>query len=402
MKSTSRDIRIRNCFSVLRHLIADNPTSRQLLARETDLSVATVSNLVTDLIELGVVVEVGREDSGGGRPRALLAPNTSGGILIGIDVATTYAKFEVYDLALTLLVRLEERLEPDENTPKQVIAHIVSGMEAVRENFGDREVIGIGLSLPGQVDVAGGVSVFAPNWDWHDVAFKDLLHELLRPEVPVYLDNSLKTAAVGELWFGDGRGVDRFAVVVLGTGVGVGLALDGKLYRGATNSAGEWGHTTIHPDGRRCRCGRDGCVEAYVGAPAIFRTWAEFAGGPVELESQERTMEALADAWRSGDEAAVRAVAAVADELALGMANLVNLINPELVVITGWVATTLGEALLPELERRLPARVLEEPLRVLELKRDMQRRNMVNLGAAALALEGHLSRINTVGARSRR
>ncbi|WP_100444047.1 ROK family transcriptional regulator [Glycomyces xiaoerkulensis] len=401
MKSTSRDIRIRNCFSVLRHLIADNPTSRQLVARETDLSVATVSNLVTDLIELGVVVEVGREESGGGRPRALLAPHTSGGVLIGVDVAETYVHLEVYDLGLTVVDRVWQPLDTSENTPDEVIGHLVDGIETVSDRLGGRPILGLGVSLPGQVDVAGGVSTFAPNWNWRNVPFRALLTERLRVDVPVYLDNPLKTVTVGELWFGDGRGVDRLAVVNLGTGVGAGLAFNGDLYRGATNSAGEWGHTTIDPDGPQCRCGARGCVEAHVGAPAILRRWGELDPRAAE-GSQAEALAALAAAWRAGEDSAVRTVEAVSRSLALGVANLVNIVNPDLVVLIGWVMRELGEGLLPEVERRLPEQAMEVPLKALELKVNHQTRNMVSLGAAALALEGHLNLINTVGARSRR
>ncbi|THV33542.1 ROK family transcriptional regulator [Glycomyces buryatensis] len=401
MKSTSRDIRLRNCFSVLRHLIADAPTSRQLLARETDLSVATVSNLVTDLIELGVVVEVGREDSGGGRPRALLSPNVGGGVLIGVDVAETYVHLEVYDLAMTVIERVEERMEPSENSPDQVIGHIAAGMDVVREHLGERPILGLGVSLPGQVDVTWGVSGFAPNWNWHDVPFRDLLGERLRLDVPIYLDNPLKTVTVGELWFGDGRGVDRLAVLVLGTGVGAGLAFGGQLYRGATNSAGEWGHTTINPGGPQCRCGAKGCIEAYVGAPAILWQWGQL-DERADSGSQTEAMATLAAAWRAGEPTALRTVETVSDYLAAGVANLVNLVNPDLVVLNGWVTGVLGDALIPELERRLPQQAMAAPLGALRLLRNRQERNMVSLGAAALALEGHLNLINTVGSRNRK
>jgi len=401
MKSTSRDIRLRNCFAVLRHLIADAPTSRQILARETDLSVATVSNLVTDLIDLGVVVEVGREDSGGGRPRALLAPNVGGGVMIGVDVAETYVHLEVYDLALTVVDRVDERMEPSENRPDQVIEHIASAMDQVRERLGDRAILGLGVSLPGQVDVAWGVSGFAPNWNWHDVPFRNLLGERLDLDVPIYLDNPLKTITVGELWFGDGRGVDRLAVLILGTGVGAGLAFGGQLYRGATNSAGEWGHTTINPAGPQCRCGAKGCIEAYVGAPAILWQWAQL-DGRAGNGSQTEAMAALAAAWEAGEPSALRTVETVAEYLAAGVANLLNLVNPDLVVFDGWVTAVLGDALIPEFERHLAAHAMEAPLKAARLKRNEQGRNMVALGAAALALEGHLSRLNTVGSRSRR
>ncbi|GAA2146439.1 ROK family transcriptional regulator [Glycomyces algeriensis] len=401
MKSTSRDIRLRNCFAVLRHLIADAPTSRQILARETDLSVATVSNLVTDLIELGVVVEVGREDSGGGRPRALLAPNAGGGVMIGVDVAETYVYLEVYDLTLAVVDRVEERMEPSENAPEQVIGHIVSAMDQIRERLGDRAILGLGVSLPGQVDVTWGVSGFAPNWNWHDVPFRKLLDDRLQLGVPIYLDNPLKTITVGELWFGDGRGVDRLAVLILGTGVGAGLAFGGQLYRGATNSAGEWGHTTINPAGPQCRCGAKGCIEAYVGAPAILWHWGQL-DPRAALGSQTEAMAALAAAWEAGETTAVRTVETVAEYLAAGVANLLNLFNPDLVVFDGWVTSVLGDALVPEFQRRLADHAMEAPLKAARLKRNGQDRNMVALGAAALALEGHLNRLNTVGSRSRR
>jgi predicted NBD/HSP70 family sugar kinase len=401
MKSTSRDIRIRNCFSVLRHLIAETPTSRQILARETELSVATVSNLVSDLIELGVVVEVGHEDSGGGRPRALLAPNAGGGVLIGVDVAETYVQLEAYDLALNVLHRVDERLDTAETTPDQGLGHLLDGIAAVRERLEGREVLGLGVSLPGQIDVAGGVSTFAPNWNWHDVPFRDMLAGRLDLDVPIYLDNPLKTVTVGELWFGDGRGVNRLAVVNLGTGCGVGLAFEGKLYRGATNSAGEWGHTTLDPDGPECRCGSRGCVEAYVGAAAILRQWGEF-DERARLGSQSDAMAALAAAEEAGEPEAVRTLEAVSRHLAVGVANLVNLVNPDLVVFIGWVARVVGGPLRREVGRRLPDYAMEAPLEAARVKWNDQERNMVCLGAAALALEGHLNRINTVGARARR
>ncbi len=190
-------------------------------------------------------------------------------------------------------------------------------------------------------------------------------------------------------------------MVNLGTGCGVGLAFEGKLYRGATNSAGEWGHTTLDPDGPECRCGAKGCVEAYVGAPAILRQWGE-SDERARSGSQSEAMAALAAAWAAGEPAAVRTVATVSRRLAAGVANLVNLVNPDLVVLIGWVTRALGDGLMPELERRLPEHAMAAPLAAMALKRNSQERNMVCLGAAALALEGHLHRINTVGARARR
>jgi predicted NBD/HSP70 family sugar kinase len=212
--------------------------ARQEIAVETGLSVATVSNLVGELIQVGLLEEVGFQDSGGGRPRALVAVHRSGDVLAGVDVAETYVHVELFDPGLKVLASVEEPLHLEENRPEQVIRHVVSSLRsAVRQAGVDYDrLLGVGVSVPGQVDHDGGVSVFAPNWDWRDVPLRDQLAAELRR--PLYLDNPLRASVVAELWFGAGRGHDDVAVLTLGTGVGAGLAFHGMLYRGVTNSAG--------------------------------------------------------------------------------------------------------------------------------------------------------------------
>lgn len=296
MKRTSRDIRTANRYGVLRHIVAESPVSRQELAAATGLSLATVANLVGELLELGLLIEVGYEDSDGGRPRGLVAVNAEGGALIGVDVAETYIHVELYDLSLAVIARAEEELRPGEREPSQVLAHIVSAVSCVVAEAGipaDR-VLGVGVSMPGMVDREGGVSVFAPNWDWHDVPLLSLLAEHI--PYPLYLDNPLRACTVAELWFGAARGCDDVVVVNLGTGVGAGIALGGALHRGVTNSAGEWGHTTLVLDGRLCHCGNHGCVETYVGAPGIMQNLRELAPESPLLhpDDQTATIDALA------------------------------------------------------------------------------------------------------------
>src|SRR4051794_9720613 len=192
MKRTSRDIRTANRYGVLRQIIAQSPTSRQELAAATGLSLATVATLVGELLDLRMITEVGFEDSDGGRPRGLVAVNAEGGALIGVDVAETYVHVELFDLSLTVLARAEEELRPGENEPAQVLAHIVSAVTSTVDQAGipEERLLGVGVSMPGMVDREGGVSVFAPNWDWHDVPLLNLLSEHLPYEL--YLDNPLR------------------------------------------------------------------------------------------------------------------------------------------------------------------------------------------------------------------
>ncbi|GIJ68371.1 ROK family protein [Virgisporangium ochraceum] len=397
MRRTSRDIRVANRFEVLRHVqsarAASRTVSRQQIATDTGLSLATAANLVGELLELGLLSEVGYEDSNGGRPRALLSINSDGGRLVGIDVAETYVHVEVFDPALAVLASVEEELHPEENRPDQVVAHIVSSVRAALSSASvpPERVLGVGVSVPGQVDREGGVSVYAPNWNWHDVPLRSLLAESLN--LPLYLDNPLRACLVAELWFGAGRGRQDVVVVNLGTGVGAGLAFGGELYRGATNSAGEWGHTTLVVDGRLCHCGSRGCVETYVGAPGIMQNLRDMAPTSPMLhpDDQTATIAALARGVAAGDPVAVKVVTETARYLGIAVADLINLVNPEVIVLSSWVAAQLGGPLLAEVRAVVDRHALRRPRAATEITLCGLAGNPVSLGAATFALKQYLT-----------
>ncbi|MDX3311357.1 ROK family transcriptional regulator [Streptomyces sp. NPDC054884] len=398
-RGTSRDIRTANRYEVLRQIIAASPTSRQELAAATGLSLATVATLVGELLDLGMITEVGFEDSAGGRPRGLVAVNASGGALIGVDIAETYVHVELFDLALNVLARAEENMRPGESRPEQVVGHVAAAAGSVVAQAGVEaaRVLGVGVSVPGQVDRATGVSAYAPNWDWHDVPLLDLLSEHIA--YPLYLDNPLRAGAVAELWFGAARGHANAVVVNLGTGVGAGLVLGGGLHRGVSNSAGEWGHTTLVLDGRPCRCGNHGCVETYVGAPGIMQNLCEISPHSPLLhpDDQTATINALADGIAAHDPDAVETVRETARYLGAGIANLVNLLNPEIVVLSSWVAARLGEPLLKAVREAVARHALQRPLSASRIVLSPIPTDPACLGAATFALEGALQ---SVGQRS--
>jgi predicted NBD/HSP70 family sugar kinase len=243
------------------------------------------------------------------------------------------------------------------------------------------------------------VSVFAPNWGWHDVAFGDLLAAALG--ITVHLDNPLKASTVAELWFGAGRHHQDFAVITLGTGVGAGLAVGGSLYRGSTNSAGEWGHTRLTLDGRPCRCGDTGCVEAYVGAPGIVRHLRDRDPDSPLLHPDDQTasLNALAAAAVAGDQVALDVLADTARYLGAGIADLVNLLNLEVVILSGWVTDLLGDLLLPQVRAATGRHTLQRPFEATSI-RLCQVPEPVALGAATLALEGFLASIGAANTRT--
>lgn len=393
MKRTSRDIRTANRYHVLRQIIAESPTSRQELATATGLSLATVATLVGELLDLGMLTEVGFEDSAGGRPRGLVAFNVSGGTLIGVDIAETYIHAELFDLGMNVLARAEEEVRPGMRTPQEVVAQVAAAVGAVvaRAGVDHDRVLGVGVSVPGQVDREGGVSVYAPNWDWREVPLLDLLAENMA--YPLHLDNPLHACTAAELWFGAARGRGDVVVVNLGTGVGAGFALGGAPHRGVTNSAGEWGHTTLVLDGRLCHCGNQGCVEMYVGAPGIMLNLREI--GPdsplLHPDDQTATIDALARGVAEGDPVALKVVRDTARCLGAGIAGLVNLLNPEVIVLSSWVAATLGEPLLAQVREAVSRHALMRPLSATEIVLSPIPTDPVCLGAATFALEGALA-----------
>ena len=353
---------------------------------------ATVANIVSELFELGVLAESGSVRKATGRPLTRLTMNPGFGMFVGVDVAETYIHAALYDASLTL--RDEERIDVNEQTgaPVEVLERIGGLVAGMTQRADAVEVVrGVGISVPGLVDEEDGVSVFAPNWNWRQVPVRRLLSQHF--SYPVHLDNPLKTLVVSELWRQPDLATKNLALVNLGTGVGAGLAFGGDLYRGSSNSAGEWGHTTVALDGWRCRCGSAGCVEAYVGAPGILRHLSTIDGShPILGLGQTAAMTELAQAIEAGDPAANAAIAQAGRYLGAGLGSLVNMVNPDRVVLAGWVSDLMGPALLEAARPQLEAQSLSRPLAVAEFSVLSRMGNPVSAGAATLALEAALTR----------
>ncbi|MEC3915905.1 ROK family protein [Nocardia sp. CDC160] len=387
---TARDIRRRNRFCVLQAVYAAaGHTSRQEIARTTGLSFATVGNMIAELLEVGVLAELGYEAAGIGRPRAQLAINPGRGVLIGVDIAETSIHVDVFDLAMAVLRSTELPVDPAATTPGDIVDLIVRGIdEVIADDAG--KVLGIGLSVPGLVEPESGTSVFSPYWHWHDVPLKSLLEQRL--SYPLYLDNPLKASTAAQLWFGAGRDVDDLIVVTLRAGVGIGVVIDGMLYRGVTNSAGEWGHTNLVLDGRPCSCGRNGCVEAYVSAPGIAATLREIDAASGLLAADDAaTVAAIATAAAHGDATALAVIDKTGHYLGVAIANLVNLFNPRRMVFGDLVARHLGTPLLEATRRAAAHHAMSDPFAAVTLELDALPHNPSSLGAATFALEGFLA-----------
>jgi predicted NBD/HSP70 family sugar kinase len=385
--TTVRDLRRSNRSRALWQVFLNGPLTRQEVGDLSGLSPATVSNLVAALEAEGVVIEVGLEDSNGGRPRGLLQVNPGYGFVVGVDVGETAFLVELFDLRLQLRARHTSVTDMAVLDPEDAVRHIAEGIESVIAETGvDRDaVIGVGVAVPGLVEHREDAVVHGQSIGWHAVPLEAMLRG--RTGLPILVDNGAKTLGQAEQWFGAARGTDNAVIVLLGIGVGTCIISNGEVYRGATSSAGEWGHTKVVVGGRTCRCGADGCLEAYVGAGAIAARYEQLKGrrvttSPGELEARIAAIIGAADR----DRAAAQVLDETVTYLGAGIADLVNLFNPELVAVGGWLGQALSERLLPSVRQAAERQALRLPFsRVGIVKADLGK-DAVALGAATLPI----------------
>jgi predicted NBD/HSP70 family sugar kinase len=382
--ATVSSLRQRNRALVLTHVLQSGRTNRGDLARACGLSLASATNIVSDLVAEGLVHETGLIASRGGRPITLVEPRPEGAYLVGADVGERGVAVELFDLAMGRVDR-EFRGGREEESPESIAHDLDDALTALRDrNPGAWEsLVGIGLGLPGVVESApdGSQTLYAQNLGWQPVAVADLIHI----DGAVFAENGAKTQAMAELWFGAARGVDHALVALLGRGVGLGIIADGRLQRGATSSAAEWGHMKIERGGALCRCGDRGCVEAYVGASAILDAWratgAEFEG------SGWRAIGDLLEASEAGDARATGVVDDVIRSLGIALGSLVNLTNPQRIVIGGWVGLRLMEHLGPQITAQTRANALRRAGEQIDIVASTFGGDTVALGAAIMPLE---------------
>lgn len=381
-------IRRRNVSALLRLVHQMAPVSRRELAVESGLSPATVASIAHELVAAGVFSQSSRSQAGAGRPVGDLSLNVQRGSFIGVDMAETYVCVDIFDGAMDRVHTASVPFSDRDRTPVEAadaVAEMVTTALVATDTAAD-SVLGLGITVPGQVEPASGLSVFAPNWNWYDVDFGRLIRQRLK--LPVYFDNPLKAVLMGQLWAAPLPPHGDVVVVDLGTGVGAGVAIGGQLYRGVTNAAGEWGHTSLVPDGRRCRCGALGCVETYIGGPGILATLREFApDSPLLGDDQTSAVTSLARAELDGDAIARQVADATGRYLGLALANLINMVNPELVALAGWVADAWGERLLSLARPLIERQALTQSLAAASIGLCTVEGNPASFGIAAITLE---------------
>ena len=390
-RGTVRGLRRENRAAVLWSLYFSQPGTRQDLSATTGLSPASVTNVVRELLNEGIVIEAGSVDSDGGRPRVMLEVNPDHGYVIGADIGETRVRVELFDLAMRERAKADYPLDPEEHDPEMVVKSILSGLNSVLTESGieTSSILGMGVGIPGIVERRPEALVHGQTYGWNAVPLEQLLRA--GTDVPLHIENGAKTMAQAELWFGAGRGASNAVVALLGSGVGASLISGGSTYRGSTSSAAEWGHTTIMVGGRKCRCGSAGCLEAYVGAQAILERYGRPAAGSLAAGNDEES--ALAELVDAADTTPLAAAILdeTADYLGAGIGSLINLFNPERVILGGWAGLLLGGRLLPRIRDSARRHSLRHPFAATSLELGQLGPEAVALGAATLPVEAFLN-----------
>lgn len=290
------------------------------------------------------------------------------GWVLGIDIGGTNLVMGAVSEDGSRVVGDHSRPTEPSRGPDAIIQDLVEMADHTRTHLGrvvpGAELGGVGIGAPGPLDTKRGVVLLTPNLGWVDMPLRDRVAEAL--DLPAHLDNDANCAVLGESWVGAARGGRYVLGVTIGTGIGGGIVINGEVHHGASDCAGEIGHMTIDMDGRRCGCGNYGCLEAYASGPAIamraieqVRSGAESSlAGLVGGDLDKVTAQTVYHAATLGDDLAREVVRATAQYLGAGLANLVNVFNPDLVVIAGGV-TQAGDRLFEPLRRVVAQRAFK-------------------------------------------
>ncbi|MEU2184640.1 ROK family transcriptional regulator [Streptomyces thermolilacinus] len=346
------------------------------IARSTGLSAATVSNIVRELKDSGTV-EVTPTSAGGRRARSVSLSGDAG-IVIGVDFGHTHLRVAVGNLAHQVLAEESEPLDVDASSAEgfdraeQLVKRLIEAT-----GIGPDKVIGVGLGVPGPIDVSSGTlgsTSILPGWSGINPS-----QELsARLGVPVYVDNDANLGALGEMVWGAGRGVRDLAYIKVASGVGAGLVIDGQIYRGPGGTAGEIGHITLDESGPVCRCGNRGCLETFAAARYVLPL-LQPGHGP------DLTMERVVQLAREGDPGCRRVIADVGRHIGSGVANLCNLLNPSRVVLGGDLAEA-GELVLAPIRDSVSRYAIPSAARQLAVAPGALGGRAEVLGALALVL----------------
>jgi len=356
-----------NKIKVINLIRSNQETSRAEITKKSGLSGPTVSRIVEDLINDGLVQDIGEGESRGGRRPKMLKFSGKNNFIIGIDIGTTniYGILSDFNAKIHAEVKVPTKVEEGfiqiMKRTSEVIHELMS-----RQHNSNGKIFGIGMAVAGLVNRRRNIVEFSPNFHWNNV---DVVGELAKNiDIPIIFDNVTRVMAFGEMCYGVGKSHKNFICINIGYGIGAGIIVDGDLLYGPSGMAGEFGHITLEKDSQiQCDCGNFGCLEALASGNAIAKA------AQLQLKSGARSVlhdmcegdfskvsaQMVAEAAKQGDSLAWGVFDRAVEYLGLGIAGLINLFSPEVVVIGGGVAQS-GDILFDKVRKTVNARALKK------------------------------------------
>ncbi len=327
MDAASMPSRAHKRAALLRTLRGSAGASRTALANSLGFSQGTARILVDELMDAGLVCAVGVDLSTGGRPSRRVSLNPDGPLVLGVDLSQMEMRLGLFDLRGDVV---ESRRRSFERYGDQVqLDGIVSEIEQLAATRSQR-VVGVGLAVPGYLDAASGLVIFSANLGWHDVELGAAVRDALG--IDVLVERNANAAMLAEIWNNPSPTGDPAVFVTMGSGIGVAIQVAGRFLVGAGGAAGEFGHIVIDPLGPECRCGRRGCLEAFASTRAIGERYQQLKGIAPEVSLPPG---ALASALAAREPEAREAIDSALAALVGGLATLISLVNPEVIILGG-------------------------------------------------------------------
>ncbi|GEA85043.1 ROK family transcriptional regulator [Cellulomonas gelida] len=376
--------------AILDLIRAAGTISRVELTRVSGLTGATVSTVVRKLIDDGLVLEVGRAESTGGKPRMLLELDPFARYAVGVHLDHAGITYVIANLGGAIVARWR-RPGAGADDPREVVARIAAEIRATVARIGvdPARILGLGVVSPGPLAVRTGMTLTPPVMQaWTEFPLAGALEHAVG--LPVLLDNDATAAAIGEYWSGGVPTGSAFAALYMGTGIGAGIIVDGTVYRGSSSNAGEVGHICVEVDGPECWCGSRGCVEALAG-PAAVVAQAREQGVELAGRSVSEDFAQLARAAARGDEVPMALLRRSARYLAVAAQTLANVLDVAHVVLTGPSFALAGSLYLPVIEERLSRSFFARASHAVRVAISSNAPEAAAVGAAALVLQAELA-----------
>ena len=388
----------KNELNVLQLIHAKCNISRMELAKQTGLSAASISAIVQNLIDRGLVVESGHNSSVLGRKPISLSLRDDAGFLVGVDLGSFYTRVVVTDIRGSLVYKQESKTGMPDGRDLVLSRTLKAIHKAIDDSGTPKSAFrGIGIGHSGVIDVSKGLVLSFPRpgqmAEWKNVPLRDILEREFG--VPCLLEDSVRAIATAEKHFGLGKGLDDFIYVDVGMGIGAAIVLDGKLYRGPGGSAGEFGHMTVDEHGPLCCCGNYGCLETLASCGAIIQSVKSAIEKGVDSKVRElaqgdlnrSSIEIIGQAAMQNDSLSFRVLHEAVSHIGVALADVVNLLNPHVLIFGGALFRSAPELFLEPLKRTIKQRALEKSANEVQLKISTLGSEAGALGAARLISE---------------